>query len=71
MSTARQTWSPETYLRNASFVSELGGDVLDLLAPQAGERILDLGCGEGMLSAKIAACGRHSTTDAASRTTFA
>lgn len=53
----RQDWSPETYLRNAAFVPELGKGVVDLLNAQAGERILDLGCGEGTLSAVIQAAG--------------
>ncbi len=57
MSNPRQDWSPETYLRNASFVPEMGKGVVELLAPQAGERILDLGCGEGMLSEQIQAAG--------------
>lgn len=57
MSSPRTDWSPETYLRNASFVPELGQSVLELLDPQPGERILDLGCGEGMLSAQIQAAG--------------
>ena len=50
-------WSPETYLRNAGFVSELGRDVLALLDPGPGERVLDLGCGEGALAAEIAKRG--------------
>jgi SAM-dependent methyltransferase len=50
-----QRWDPERYRRNASFVAEGGEPVLDLLAPKAGERILDLGCGEGALTALIAA----------------
>jgi len=37
-----QTWHPETYARNARFVSDLGSPVVELLAPQPGERILDL-----------------------------
>jgi len=57
MPSSRQDWSPETYLRNAAFVPQLGHDVLDMLNPQPGERILDLGCGEGLLSEKIQACG--------------
>jgi trans-aconitate methyltransferase len=50
-------WSASGYAANARFVADLGGDVLALLAPQAGERILDLGCGDGALTAKIAAAG--------------
>ena len=42
-----QTWDPAAYARNARFVSDLGAPVLALLAPKAGERILDLGCGGG------------------------
>ena len=53
-----QHWSAERYARTASFVPALGTPVLDLLAPRAGERILDLGCGDGTLTARIAAAGR-------------
>ncbi|HZT51484.1 MAG TPA: class I SAM-dependent methyltransferase [Stellaceae bacterium] len=52
-----QRWDPDRYRRNASFVSAHGEPVLALLAPRPGERILDLGCGEGTLAAKIAAAG--------------
>ena len=45
-----QRWDPENYRKNASFVSELAGPVLDLLGPVPGERILDLGCGEGTIA---------------------
>src|SRR5258707_162590 len=54
-----QTWDPERYARNARFVAELGAPVVDLLAPRAGERILDLGCGDGVLTAKLASMGCH------------
>ena len=54
---ATQTWDPERYARNARFVTDLGMPVVHLLAPHAGERILDLGCGDGVLAAKLAEMG--------------
>jgi SAM-dependent methyltransferase len=55
--TTIQTWDPERYERNARFVSDLGQPVLELLAPLAGERILDLGCGDGVLTEQMVAAG--------------
>jgi SAM-dependent methyltransferase len=52
-----QTWSAAGYDANARFVSAYGVDILNWLAPQPGERILDLGCGDGALSAKIVEAG--------------
>jgi len=54
---SRQHWSAERYAQTAHFVPALGGPVVELLAPQAGERILDLGCGDGVLTEMIAASG--------------
>jgi trans-aconitate methyltransferase len=56
MSTA-QTWDPASYAQNARFVSDLGSPVVDLLAPKPGERILDLGCGDGVLTKKLVDLG--------------
>ena len=55
--TNRQTWDPERYALNARFVSDLGMPVVELLAPKPGERILDLGCGDGALTEKLVAVG--------------
>lgn len=52
-----QTWSAAGYAANARFVSDLGAPLLDMLAPQPSESILDLGCGDGALTEKIAATG--------------
>ena len=52
-----QSWKADRYAQHAHFVPALGQPVLDLLKPQAGERILDLGCGDGVLTEKIVASG--------------
>jgi trans-aconitate methyltransferase len=50
-------WSGEGYQKNAAYVPALGAAVLEWLDPRPGERILDLGCGEGSLTEKIVAVG--------------
>jgi trans-aconitate methyltransferase len=55
--TASTTWNPDSYAKNARFVSDLGAPLLELLAPKSGELILDLGCGDGALTEKIVASG--------------
>jgi SAM-dependent methyltransferase len=57
--TSRQHWSAQRYAETAHFVPALGAPLLELLAPKAGEHILDLGCGDGVLAEKIAAAGAH------------
>ena len=58
---AGQVWDAGGYSRHADFVPALGRDVLACLAPRPGEAILDLGCGDGALTAEIAAAGAHVT----------
>lgn len=52
-----QNWDPQAYGREGAFVHQLAGGVVEWLAPQPGERILDLGCGDGQLTARLTAAG--------------
>ncbi len=50
-------WSPDLYEGKHSFVWKLAASVVELLAPKPGERMLDVGCGTGQLTARIAESG--------------
>jgi len=52
-----QTWDPLAYGKNGKFVHGLASGVLEWLAAKPGERILDLGCGDGHLTQRIVANG--------------
>jgi trans-aconitate methyltransferase len=52
-----QEWDPRTYARDAAFVSVYGEELIALLNPMAGDKILDLGCGDGFLAEKLAKMG--------------
>ncbi len=50
-------WNAELYDGKHAYVFGYGAQVVELLAPQPGERIIDLGCGTGHLTAAIAEAG--------------
>ena len=57
MNAMQQTWDASLYAGNGRFVALLAGALVEALQPQAGERILDLGCGDGFLTQQIAESG--------------
>lgn len=54
-----QTWNPREYSAHGRFVTDLGANILEWLDPKPGEEILDLGCGDGVLTAQIAKRGAN------------
>ncbi len=55
--TATQRWSASDFAKNGRFIHDMAAPIFALLAPKPGERILDLGCGDGTLTAEIEAAG--------------
>lgn len=54
-----KVWDAAGYDTSFGFVTAYGAPVLDLLAAQPGEKILDIGCGTGHQAAWIATSGAH------------
>jgi trans-aconitate methyltransferase len=61
MSRQPSAWDASLYDDKHSFVYKMAEGLLDLLAPKPNECILDIGCGTGHLTAKIATCGAEVT----------
>ncbi|MBD2451222.1 methyltransferase domain-containing protein [Nostoc sp. FACHB-152] len=55
--TPKHNWDASLYQDKHAFVWQYGEDLLQWLHPKPGELILDLGCGTGQLTAKIAESG--------------
>lgn len=58
---SEKRWDPALYDSKHSFVWKYGRELIELLAPRTGERVLDLGCGTGHLTHQIALTGAEVT----------
>ncbi|KAI4167682.1 MAG: hypothetical protein LQ343_007001 [Gyalolechia ehrenbergii] len=65
-------WSQKAYSTSASFVPELADIIVQWLNPQSDDLILDLGCGDGVLTAKLRnSCPSVTGVDASTNLVFA
>lgn len=53
----KNNWDSENYTDNFSFVGNYGKDVTNLISAPKGSRVVDLGCGNGVLTAVLAKKG--------------
>ncbi|SER57787.1 Ubiquinone/menaquinone biosynthesis C-methylase UbiE [Gracilibacillus ureilyticus] len=49
----KDLWNANLYDQQHAFVSEFGGDIIEILAPKSSEKILDIGCGTGDLANQL------------------
>lgn len=58
---SKNNWKPNLYDDKIAYVSQYGQGIFDMLAPKQNEKILDIGCGTGDLTKKIAEKGANPT----------